>query len=295
MSEVINQVEHQSHALFDYEDRIIKAGNQPSPIDLRFFQMQIDRVAGKTATNKSRCRIVWGQDVEATKMFCVGKFRLKYPFYRELIAGEIEDIGIPRFFIEELHDVDELHKNNAWERSRYSIEGFDKIDVMGPAPIEGFYTEVFEIAYHDYLCCRGREHLKNGEKCHGAFRVPEMRDLDRIEKIIYRRNNAAIQDSAPSPELIQKRTQDMIAKRDEQWRDGIRGVIDDFMKSHGHRFNTFDPVVLKQGKYHQVRGHSKSGLTQDEINKLYKKESSNADNKSVDGTSKPVAGNCEFS
>src|SRR5690349_11349424 len=87
---------HISHPGFDIEDEIVKAGNRPSPVDLKPWQRRLDDIAGKTLENRSRLRIVWGQ--EAT-FFCVGRMRHKYPFFRYEQDGEIRDIGTPRFYV----------------------------------------------------------------------------------------------------------------------------------------------------------------------------------------------------
>lgn len=249
---------HQSHPVFDVEDRIVKAGNQPSPVDLKPWQEQIDRLVGKTPDGKSRIRITWGQSYEQTRMICFGKWVLKYPFWRIEDGEGFLDIGKPRFFVEELHTNGELNAKGAWENARYSwIEGL-RVDVLGPIPEEGFYECVFQIAHHDHLCCGGREVIKN-TPCMGSYREPSDSDLERIRRMYFRREQASNDEATPSLELIQKRAASAIEARDDEWRTGIRDVIADFMRTHGHRMNSYDPAVLHNGKYHFLGSHTKSG------------------------------------
>lgn len=247
-----------SHPVFDVEREIVRTGNCPSPIDLLPWQARIDAIAGKTPDGKSRLRIVWGQEAEA---YICGQRRKKYPFWRYMDGGEIVDIGVPRFYVEELHTNAELHKRDAWERARYfwdEVTG-SLLDVLGPVPEEGFYTAVFMIAYHDDYCCGGRGHVKH-EPCLGAFRPPSDEDLTRIRKIKYLRDHASNDQRAPSDTLIEKWTDEAAEKRDDRWRLRIREAIQDFMRTHSYRFTTDDPSELSWGKYKFTAAHSRSGL-----------------------------------
>ncbi len=257
---------HRSHSVFDVESEIVAAKNCPTPVDLSSFQKRINLAVGLASNGKPKIRIVWGQDFEQTKMICFGAWRLRYPFYRYAEGGEIHDIGIPRFFVEELHSNAELNHNGAWDSARYSwIDGAGKVDALGPIPEDGFYTEVFQIAYHDNLCCGGREMVK-GEKCLGAYREPNDSDLQRIRRMVQRREQASNDERAPTAELIAKRTADAAAKRDERWEKGIREVTQDFFRQHSWKFAEHDPTKLRHGRWHFVgSGHSKSGLSQDQI------------------------------
>src|SRR5262245_49127537 len=133
---------HTSHPLFDIESAIVANRNQPSPVDLKPWQNRIDSIVGKTPDGKSRLRIVGGQ--HGTTFSC-GKTRRKYPFWRYEDAGEIVDIGIPRFYVEELHTNSELHHKDAWDNARYYYDEATRelIDVLGPVPQDGFYSALF--------------------------------------------------------------------------------------------------------------------------------------------------------
>lgn len=260
----------QSHPLFDVESAIIKARNQPCPVDLTPYQRQLDALVGKTATGQSRLRIVWGQDYEKASAIICGRRALKYPFYRYEEGGGIHDIGIPRFYVEELHSNAELQHKEAWDRARYYYDecARELIDVLGPIPEDGFYTALFQIAHHDDLCCGGKEVVKN-EPCLGAYREPNESDLFRIRRMKWRRDHASNDDNAPSESLIRKRAADLAEKRDEKWRTAIRERVEDFMNTHAWKFTTFDPTELNWGRYHFVgenAGHTKSGLKKETVN-----------------------------
>lgn len=237
---------HQSHPTFDVEAEIVRAGNRPSPVDLKVWQRRIDDIVGKTVEGRSRLRIVWGQDVQ---MFCLGRMCHKYPFWRYEEDGEIRDIGTPRFYVEELHDMDELKGEEGWNAARYQWDGLEKLDVLGPLPQDGVYTSVFLIAHHDDLCCGGSGVVK-GELCLGAYRPPSDADLTRIRRMLYNRNHASKQDLHLDEGRVRKLTAEMLEKRDAKWNENTRAVIDDWMKTHGHRItDSMNHKQLAHGKY----------------------------------------------
>jgi hypothetical protein len=270
---------HCSHSLFDIESAIVGAGNQPSPVDLVPWQKRIDLVVGKNVVGQSRLRITWGQDItgHAGAWIC-GARRAKYPFWRYEEGGEIRDIGTPRFYIEELHPNTELRKNNAWEKSRYhwDAETGRTMDVLGPLPEDGFYTSVFCIAYHDEACCNGSG-LIDGEPCIGAYRPPSDSDIQRVQRMKFRRDHAPKQDVTPSDSLIYKRAAEMAEARDGRDRQRIRERVKDYFTTHGWKFTTLDPSRLAWGKYVFTGGHSKSGATAEELQKWRKEKNVNSD------------------
>lgn len=251
-----------SHPIFDVEAEIVKARNVPSPVDLKPWQDRINKIAGVSSTGKPRLRIVWGQSAD---MIACGRTAKKYPFWRYEEAGQIHDIGTPRFYVEELHGNAELRRKDAWEKARWYWDEGTLIDVLGPIPEEGFYTSVFLIAHHDALCCNGTGIVKH-EPCLGAYRPPCDADLQRIRRMKHRRDTASNDDNAPSDALLEKRADDMTEKRDEKWRQNIREAIDDYVKTRSHSWTTLDPSVLSHGKFHFMGAHNRSGLKQEEKN-----------------------------
>lgn len=253
-----------SHPTFDIESEIVKARNQPSPVELKPWQDRIDKIAGISITGKPRLRIVWGQ---AADFFSCGRIAKKYCFWRYQEGPDIVDIGIPRFYVEELHGNAELRHKDGWDKARYyrdEVTG-ETIDVLGPIPEEGFYTTVFLIAHHDELCCNGREVVKH-EPCLGAYRPPCDSDLQRIRRMRHRRENASNDERAPSESLLAKRTEDATVARDECWRSNTREIVEDYVKTRKHSWTTLDPAPFSWGKYHFMGSHNRSGLKPKEIN-----------------------------
>lgn len=248
------------HPVYDNEAAIVDAGNTPCPVDLAVWQKQIDRMAGKTPSGLSNLRIVWGQDFNATKMISCGAWRMKYPFFRFEEAGQILDVGIPRFYVEELVPRETLMANGRWDRARYyhDPDSGELIDVLGPCPETGFYDTVFQVAYHDEACCDGRE-VKNHEPCLGAYRSPTDQDIDRIARILQRRDRATESDLNPSAAQSSRRYKAIISKQEAQVHSEMVDQINDFMKTHAFTWFTDDPTVIKHGKYHWTSGHNKSG------------------------------------
>lgn len=247
-----------SHPVFDNEAEIVKTGNTPCPIDLKPWQDRLDKVVGKTATGRSRMRIVWGQDAAKARMIVCGRWRLTYPFWRFEENGEMQDIGIPRFYFEELASRDELMAGDRWEQARWVWEDGERVDVLGPCPEDGFYSPAFCVAYHDEACCGGSG-VKNSEPCLGAYREPNEVDLERVRRALWRRDHASNTEAAPDEAALAKQKADLIEARDERRRRELRERLEDWAKTHAHTWTTHDPSVIKHGKYHWLSGHSKSG------------------------------------
>jgi hypothetical protein len=154
-------------------------------------------------------------------------------------------------------------KNGKWDNARFQwdSETLAQMDVLGPCPSDGWYQAAFMIALHDEQCCGGAE-VKNGEPCLGGYRQPTEADIERIQKALRRREQAENSEVAPTPELLEKRRQDILEARDERRRREVRERLEDWTKTHAHTWTTHDPTVISHGKYHWLSGHSKSGTPQ---------------------------------
>lgn len=262
----MNNQTFSSHPIYDDEKEIIKAGNTPSPVNLRLFQRQINRIVGQSVDGKPLLRIAWGQDEERMKIISFGQWRMQHPFYQR---ADGSTIGVPRFYIQQLHTNAELHAGDNWEKARWTWIDDKKVDVLGPVPEQGFYSSLYHISYHDERCCAGRGVMMHPEEgivqCHGGYRPPEQQDLEKIHRMYMQREQASNDVMAPSADLISKRAAEAKEKRDEKWRQGIRGEIDDFFNTHQHRFVTHDPTVLSHGKFHFMGGHTRSGITKNDL------------------------------
>lgn len=258
-----------AHPIFDNETRW--DANFPCPIDLTAFQKRLDEITGKTWDGRSRLRVVWGQAPDDLMFFRGEKIR-RHPHWREkkqiewqdeetglwTIREQLFEIGIPRFYVQELHERDELLRNDAWEQSRYSYDGLTKIDDMGPVPEEGFYQDLFLVAHHDSFCCNGAGHVR-GVVCLGGYRPPSQEDIDRVGRMIRRWHQATPEELEPSLELKNKRIREHIQKQEREQREALRETVKNGLAPHQHTFTTDDPSIAQWGKYHWVGAHNKSG------------------------------------
>lgn len=217
-------------------------------------------MAGKTPFGLSYLRIVWGQDFEATKMITCGAWRLRYPFYRDLDGTKIIETGIPRFYVEELVPRETLMADDRWQKARYvqDEETGQTIDVLGPCPEKGFYETVFQIAKHDMYCCDGRE-VRNHTPCLGLFREPREIDIDRIARMIQRRNQASRSEADGTSQWYGKQRQGEITDAQQKRHEELKTRMYEYLKPHQHRFTTFDPSVIANGKFHFLSAHNRSG------------------------------------
>jgi hypothetical protein len=282
-------IEQNPHAIFDLEPF---TKNYPSPVNLERWQTQINRIVGQSVDGRPLLRIVWGMDEHLLvfRPFPNGEpgYGMKYVYSGEFIEHELQqeittekgeiknlgavsyervEVGIPRFIIEQLH-VDEEYRQSHEDQRYHWMDGV-LVDILGPAPAEGFYSEVFTIASHDERCCGGKEwfHKKETgpqgerithgqERCFGGYRVPLERDLKRI------RHMKQMRDRQPFQHMPGQRIPDHVkaqAARDARTRQEqeeakmkarYRSAIDDWFQTHGHRFKTDDPGVHSNGRYH---------------------------------------------
>jgi len=297
-----------SHPVFDAdprgkaEDAPLWERNHPCPVDLKPFQEALDKLTGRTWNNLPRLKVVWGMSRDDTMYVC-GSWLLRHAHWRGIrrrsrvnpatglveFRDELVEIGTPRFYVMELHETAELRGGDRWDRSRYAEMSEDDVsllgglppgsiqvgpgrfvvDVMGEVPEGGFYEDLFAVAYHDRLCCGGRGHVK-GVACLGAYRPPGEPDLERVRRILWRRDHATSDERNPTPETIEKRSREMAEASSERFRAKVRERVRNALAPHAFKFKNDDPSVLANGRYHWVSGHSKSGLPQAEREKLLK-------------------------
>jgi hypothetical protein len=253
---------HRSHPFFDNEALWAKE-NVPPPADLTFFQKRLDRLAGKTPDGLSKIRVVWGQDFETTKILACGEWRMRYAAWRWQDGASLREVGRPRFVVEQLHTRDELCRKDAWEDARYSWADGVRVDVLGPVPERGYYSELFTVAFHDSFCCDGREAV-GGEPCLGGYREPNDADFERVARMIRRRDDAARSEALPTAEKVYRDADYARERAEERRRERIRERINDFVKTHSHTWVSHSDKLARHGRFQFVRGTSKSGLTEAE-------------------------------
>lgn len=262
---------YEPHHLFDHEERW-RERNHPSPTDLSYWNQRLTRLAGRDSSGLSKVRVVWGMDFDSTRMLVCGQWVMRYAAYRWEDGPGLRDVGRPRFIVEELHPRAELNASGAWEAARYEWRGLERVDVLGPMPEHGYYSELFTVAHHDGYCCGGRG-VKDAEPCHGGYREPNEADIQRVAAMVARRNAAPESEAIPSAERLRREGEARAEKAAEKRRQMIREVIDNALAPQAHKFFTLDESIIRNGKYHWLRGHSKSGLTPEERVRVLRGES----------------------
>jgi len=233
--------------------------NQPSPWNrrqIRAYQKRLDAIAGVTPTGASRIRLIWAADPEVGMQIWGGVRRFKY-FVSETIA-------LQRFVLEQLHEPAEYKPN--WEQGRYRWDGAIRTDLKGDPPPNGLYTHLHTVAEHDHRCCDGTMLINGHQACYGFFGLPDENELEMVRLAIALRNaTPELQPGEVIPQAeLEKELRDTKYWEEysrEKTREEFGQVVRDEFKTHAHRLFSDDESVLRNGKYHWVRAHSKSGLT----------------------------------
>lgn len=243
---------------------------QGPPVSTKWFQEELDKICGRNSAGLSILRIVWGCDHERTSQFVFGEYRLRYRFFsKRFVNGDILDLGVPRYFLEELNEPGQARES--WERQRYhTTEDHEILDCLGPYPEKGYYTHCWTIAQHEGgdlekgPCC-DRIWTAARRPCWGHYREPAEIDLTRVRRgwrrqLEHRRERP----DEVLPVNVLQEAHAASFQSYKKWMDGVKdktgAMIDDFMKTHAFSFTTDNPKVHKWGRYHFLGPkHSKSG------------------------------------
>lgn len=233
--------------------------NRPNPWNrrqMRDYQKRLDAIAGKSATGASRVRLIWAADPVDGMQIYNGERRFKY-FVSNTIA-------LQRFVLEQLHEPAEYKPD--WDQGRYKWGDTGRIDLKGDPPANGLYTHLYTVAEHDYRCCNGTQLIGGYQACYGFFGLPDDNELELVRMAI------SLRDKTPElrpGEVIPQAELEKELRETKYWeeynrektREEFRQVLVDEFTTHSHSIFTDDESVLRHGKYHWVRAHSKSGLT----------------------------------
>lgn len=240
------------------------------------YQKRLDSIAGKTTSGLSRIRLIWGADPLHGMQIFQGVRRFKYFVTKE--------IALQRFILEQLHEPEEYKPN--WDQGRYKWEGIVKTDLKGDPPANGLYTHLHTVAEHGHRCCDGTLLINGHQACYGFFGFPDDNELEAMKMAISLRDRTPELrpgEKIPQAELEKelRETKYWEEYNREQTRKEFGEIVADEFKTHAHRIFSDDESVLRNGKFHWVRAHSKSGLTLAE--KLGIKESNDSSNDSNTG------------
>jgi len=263
--------------------------NSPPPDDAGWFQKALNRIFGLHSNGYSKFRIVYGQDLSEGRALDWDHtrhiWRARYILYTSkkselyLPKGEMvfrtrwvyEDIGVPRWFIERYIPPEIACRG--WVVKGIDSEGDYFYD---PKPVKGLYESFADsmIADHTPWCCA--EATERNELCYGTYRAPDDADLDAVREA--KQAMDALRERRPGPttadeaEAARRRSQERYDKWTRSLRDEAAAIVHDGLKVHQSALSE-DPTVVKHGRYHFLgKGHSKSGLSKEELREMQKKD-----------------------
>jgi hypothetical protein len=248
----------------------------PAEVDEKDFQKRIDQVAGVSPTSgMSVLKLVWGWHALVRLN---GEWRQRYAFHSvTLPSGDVVDIAVPRWFLEEL--LEPVQYWEEWEKTRWTVDERTQtvVDSLGSPPPNGTYVAAFPIAQHEHnkKCCL-RRWAADRRRCVGDYRPPSDQDLEMIQKAVRLREEAK-QHNRPDEAVPQEVLDECFKlhyQKKAKWEDDVayhsKMLSQDFINVYGGNFSSTDPVRWKHGKYRFQNGSIISGATPEEIAKYTK-------------------------
>ena len=220
-------------------------------IDLERFQQRIDDIVGRTVSNEPIVRIV---DMRKRLELKKNDWRLKYRYWSAGIETpdglKWIDFAPPRYVLEER--IEPVRYLQSWDVIRWHTEADGRrVDVMGPAPLNGIYRPFWDIADHRHNCCQRYPNLK----CYGIYRPPGDIELEMLAA-----TRKAIEDSdtygSPQEPMSERELAAIAAEsrlfkkeQDEGTLRAWRELLEDKYLSHGWRQFETDATRLRQGRF----------------------------------------------
>src|SRR5262245_19511715 len=250
--------------------------NSPPPDDARWFQKELDRIFGLHSNGYSKFRIVYGQDLGEGRaldwdhtreiwraryvLYTNKKSEMWFPPGSNVLRTRwvYEDIGVPRWFIERYIPPEVACRG--WVVEGIDSEGDHFYD---PKPINGIYEPFADsmIADHTLWCCAAA--TEENRLCYGTYRAPDDADLEAVREA--KRTLDELRERRPGPttaaeaDAARKRSQERYDRWNQSLRDEAAAIVLDGLRIHQSALSE-DPSVVKHGRFHWTRGHSKSGL-----------------------------------
>lgn len=174
--------------------------NFPRPAISGRWQEEFAKIVGKNDYGKPQIRLVWGPDEHR---IAYGKLRKKYlaAVLRKMVCWEERspkgtirkhptsstppdtipidsivypvyestDIGKPRWYLEEWWAPELVMPD--WENQRYEWQEGVRVDILGPAPVEGMYRF--------FKCIQAED---------GSYREPNDSDLEDVKSLLRQRD-----------------------------------------------------------------------------------------------------------
>jgi len=176
-----------------------------------------------------------------------------------LITPETKEIGIDRYFVEQLIEPELLVPD--WEPVRAVAIEEVGIDLMGEAPRQGMYLDGFHmIASHADCGCDRYGRLGDGGKCYGRYRAPDERDLEYIEWMFHQLKGEAYKydwSEMPPQEVVEQAVRDYetanqraIDRRIQNYEEQFH----DLLSPHLRRIQEGSSGGLDKFRYHDFGG-----------------------------------------
>lgn len=219
--------------------------NYPAPRIDPSFQKQLTLLGGTLIDGRPKLRLIWGQSPKATD-FWKGQRRLRYLYKAEQVmvgwaSGDgkmyppttepppfeetgslvvdpvytFHDIGIPRWYIEQIMPTAILGQD--WDKLRYDYnpETGELEDSLGEIPALGSYEEAFYMIADHEACC-GENAFTVG--CKGAYRDPQQSDIEYVRWLMFQLHQEAYRytwEEVPPPEVVVQSLLDQRTKVEE--------------------------------------------------------------------------------
>jgi hypothetical protein len=246
--------------------------NEPAPEDVRWFQKELDKIFGRELNGKSRFLIAWGQDLSICREWhpWQKQWRAMFPLStvrtvdNVAIEGSLllqprvrhHDIGVPRWVM--LRYVPPEVACLGWVEEGVDQNGH----FYDPKPVDGFYEPLRDsiLANHTQWCCAAA--TAANEPCYGSYRAPDQGDLDAVR--MYRALMEQQKEQRPGPmtaadyEKARQRASDAREEMHRSMSEQFGAIVTEALNTHQASLSD-DPSVQRNGRYHWLSGHNKSG------------------------------------
>ncbi len=243
--------------------------NVSCPVSLKWFNTELLKLGGAEPNGKAHYRAVWGQDLEASQVrdryndrfvpryvFRVirGYQVYVHPITKLSMASHQERVtGIPRIYVEAFIPAAVACRSG----TQAGIDG-DGERYSAWWPSEGDYMTMGEICEHDEYgtCCQAA--TDRGQNCHGYFRAPDDRDMDRMRQMWqqWQQMKSVGPNDAPDVSIANQALFAAI-EQDRARREAVFAEVShntkSFFNTHSPQLSA-DPAVKANGKYHFLKG-----------------------------------------
>lgn len=215
--------------------------NHPAPILSDSLQKELTKVGGVNQFGEPNFRLVWGQN---ERKIAFGALHMKYIIGRAIRWEDkfdpktnlhtkeriVEEIGLPRFILEEWMPPDFFGTPQVWENHRWNwIDGIRE-DNLGPYPERGRYV-----------------HYSTVETDEGEFRYPDQRELNLVAQAMWDRRNVT-----HNLEQEMKDEREAVERAEQKREDDLEQDLKDSINIHYNRLTEGSHRANKGGSGNRV-------------------------------------------